>query len=678
MKKLFFTVLVIFTIGLCFSATASADVQIPDINNGWYWPVHPTVTTLTSPYGGWRNNFTNLHQGIDLSGGSNLSIYASRYGDVAFKGYDSDMGYYISLYHGEWNGYKIYSTYMHLAEQAYFNVGETVQGGQIIGKMGNTGSSDGTHLHFQITKSTGYVSSAYMPHKNDSQLSANFINTNPSKEQINEWGLSVWNTDRFNNSNHPNCKYGTIRYTKVGEPIIPPDTEAPTISGLNVKDISGDSFTVECNLNDNVGVTRVWFVLYAPGGTYEFGESASNGKLSYRFDTSKYGGAGTYSLGFYVYDAKENRAEGRTGGIYTVCPSQPENLKSNKTVYKPGEEIIFTWNPSEYARNYKVELWNGNIMLYSQNIGNMTSFTTPLSDIGNCTICVSAGNSVGYSNFITYSFVVTNDIPEMPAKITANKTICNTGEEIIFSWDAVDLATNYWVSIYNGNTKVYNSNIGNTTTFSSPFAYEGNYAFCVNSGNSNGYSESAICNFIITNSIPEQPKQLFSNKSVYQPNERVIFTWDAVDTANDYWVSIYNGKEKIFNSSIGNVTLFETSFSDCGFYAICINSGNSNGYSEATILRFTITDEPITVSKIIKSNNSFTINTTVYNFTLPYEIFVAGYNGNKLVSLSPSVNGVATLSGDIDTIKVMAWNSLSDLTSLCEAEVIPESEFIIQ
>ncbi len=86
---------------------------------------------------------------------------------------------------------------------------------------------------------------------------------------------------------------------------------------------------------------------------------------------------------------------------------------------------------------------------------------------------------------------------------------------------------------------------------------------------------------------------------------------------------------------------------------------------------------PHTDSEVTKNGNTYTIQVKATN--LPScDIMVAGYQGNQLVEVVPSVNGTATLSGDIDTIKVMAWDSLEELTSLCEAEVIEESEFIIE
>lgn len=130
----------------------------PVIMNGdWGWPTNKGYV-ITS-YRGWR--WGRMHQGIDVSGAGNFGspIYAvadgvvtyayngcpsrgSGYGDTCGGG----MGNSILINHG--NGYT--TRYAHLHQTLAVKAGQTVKKGQVIGYMGNSGSSTGVHLHFEV------------------------------------------------------------------------------------------------------------------------------------------------------------------------------------------------------------------------------------------------------------------------------------------------------------------------------------------------------------------------------------------------------------------------------------------------------------------------------------------------------------------------------------------------
>lgn len=97
------------------------------------------------------------HKGIDLVKykGQVSNILAHSYGKVVavvknYKTTDkagSSYGNYVKIKHD--NGY--YTLYAHLKYGSVsVNVDDTVQKGQIIGFMGNTGHSQGAHLHFEV------------------------------------------------------------------------------------------------------------------------------------------------------------------------------------------------------------------------------------------------------------------------------------------------------------------------------------------------------------------------------------------------------------------------------------------------------------------------------------------------------------------------------------------------
>ena len=109
------------------------------IGTGNYvWPIdNPFITT---DFGGYLG-----HTGTDFINkyGTYAPVYAVDSGIVDETGYKTDMGYYVMINHQ--NGIRTF--YMHLNVPSYVSEGENVYRGQIIGQEGNTGRSDGVHLH---------------------------------------------------------------------------------------------------------------------------------------------------------------------------------------------------------------------------------------------------------------------------------------------------------------------------------------------------------------------------------------------------------------------------------------------------------------------------------------------------------------------------------------------------
>lgn len=97
------------------------------------WRVHPV-------YGDWR-----FHYGVDLAGPIGTPIVATRSGVVTVATYDSSAGYYVTIDHQD--GFS--SKYLHMTHYVV-GAGDYVTAGQVIGYMGSTGTSTGSHLHFSI------------------------------------------------------------------------------------------------------------------------------------------------------------------------------------------------------------------------------------------------------------------------------------------------------------------------------------------------------------------------------------------------------------------------------------------------------------------------------------------------------------------------------------------------
>lgn len=86
------------------------------------------------------------HNGLDFAGNTGEAVYASDAGVIVYAGWN-DYGYgnMVMVDHG--NGFQ--SLYAHLSA---LNVGcgQSVGQGEVIGAVGSTGRSSGSHLHFEI------------------------------------------------------------------------------------------------------------------------------------------------------------------------------------------------------------------------------------------------------------------------------------------------------------------------------------------------------------------------------------------------------------------------------------------------------------------------------------------------------------------------------------------------
>ncbi len=110
--------------------------------------LRPVNGKITSRFG-YRDDPFNRgvkpHEGIDIDNATGTPIKAAGAGVVTFSAYTSDYGNMIIISHGL--GYQ--TIYAHLSSSKV-KAGSKVTKGQVIGAMGSTGRSTGSHLHFEI------------------------------------------------------------------------------------------------------------------------------------------------------------------------------------------------------------------------------------------------------------------------------------------------------------------------------------------------------------------------------------------------------------------------------------------------------------------------------------------------------------------------------------------------
>jgi murein DD-endopeptidase MepM/ murein hydrolase activator NlpD len=112
-----------------------ANRNLRKMASGFGYRLHPIYKTY------------KMHTGIDFTAPTGTPIYATGNGRVISAGPDRGYGNCVIINHGF--GYQ--TLYGHMYRIKARN-GQTVKRGQLIGYVGNTGLSSGSHLHYEVIK----------------------------------------------------------------------------------------------------------------------------------------------------------------------------------------------------------------------------------------------------------------------------------------------------------------------------------------------------------------------------------------------------------------------------------------------------------------------------------------------------------------------------------------------
>ena len=118
------------------------------------WPA-PGYTTITSPFGTRVHpilHTVRTHNGLDIGAPYGANAVAANAGVVTTSSYLSGYGNCVIIDHGG----GICTLYAH-GSQLIAKVGDHVDRGQVVMKVGSTGMSTGPHLHFGVTVNGKYV-----------------------------------------------------------------------------------------------------------------------------------------------------------------------------------------------------------------------------------------------------------------------------------------------------------------------------------------------------------------------------------------------------------------------------------------------------------------------------------------------------------------------------------------
>ena len=109
------------------------------------WPLRGPIS---SPFGSRVHpvfKTKSFHSGLDISAPRGTPVKAAAPGEVLFEGWMRGYGQVVIIDHG-----RNYSTvYAHMSS-TQVKEGQTVKVGSVVGAVGDTGTTTGYHLHFEV------------------------------------------------------------------------------------------------------------------------------------------------------------------------------------------------------------------------------------------------------------------------------------------------------------------------------------------------------------------------------------------------------------------------------------------------------------------------------------------------------------------------------------------------
>lgn len=130
-----------------------------------YWLARPVGESGVNqveryyPYGSIGVGELRIHHGVDIPNPEGVPVRAVARGKVIVAGDDHQVAYDLERdFYGQlvvlelerqFQGQKVFALYAHLS-QVEVEVGQAVEAGNLLGKVGMTGVADGPHLHFEV------------------------------------------------------------------------------------------------------------------------------------------------------------------------------------------------------------------------------------------------------------------------------------------------------------------------------------------------------------------------------------------------------------------------------------------------------------------------------------------------------------------------------------------------
>ena len=285
------------------------------------------------------------------------------------------------------------------------------------------------------------------------------------------------------------------------------------------------------------------------------------------------------------------------------------NISTDKTAYKVGETINFSFSYSNASEAYVLIDANGIRVEPWANVTGKTTYSCSFNEPGYYVYRLYAVNDYGTPATEWKSFTVYGKSPTN-SNLTADKTMITVGEEITFTASS-DLATGYTIGIDNEKERYLTQGMENGS-LTLTFDKAGNYGAYVTSYNLIGYADSNWIGFTVYDSAPTYGKlesESGQYKFVVGDTIQLVAT---SDLATEYWLGFDKGSERIITENMPNGR-YSVTFTEPGDYSAYVTFSNKYGGGDSERIYFSVYDKAPTFGtlEIIDEKTTYFVGDTI-------------------------------------------------------------------
>ena len=170
-----------------------------------------------------------------------------------------------------------------------------------------------------------------------------------------------------------------------------------------------------------------------------------------------------------------------------------------------------------------------------------------------------------------------------PAFVSSDRHVYSSKESIPFSWQRVNGAQGYSVTLLRGSQMVFSSVMG-TVSFTSAPLEAGDYSLVVQTVSTLGaISEGAVYSFTVTDQAPDEIYGFCSNKPYYTIGEQIVLNWEEAHGAEQYRVFLQCENGSVYYMDTTSIPQTVSGLPE-GNYTMTLRAYNHAGSSESGMI----------------------------------------------------------------------------------------------